>query len=200
MQNEIEIMRVLRVPPMGKLVVSFNESRYESINDVSEVNVRQLMQAAIGELISFAGGYQSLVDAGVAPPLVSPNSKPAAENSPENEDANRFLNRMEEERDALKSAARLQQVPSVFTNLRRRPATTEASANKMINLVELVDEILQRHLQSDPELAQRSIHLVNSEGGLIIEVDGHHYERPRQIEDLRIRRMIKHALEEWEST
>ncbi|WP_420630961.1 hypothetical protein [Candidatus Leptofilum sp.] len=201
MQNEIEIMRVLRMPPMGKLVVSFNENKYENISDVSEANVRQLMQAAIGELITFAGGYQNLVDAGVAPPLASPQTQTAVPNSPENEDAQRFLDRMEEERDALKSSARPPQPPSVFANLRRRPATTEASANKMLSLVEQVDEILQHHLQTEPELAQRSIHLVqDSSGGLIIEVDGRRYERPREIDDPRIQIMIKRALKEWEAT
>lgn len=201
MQNEIEIMRVFRVPPMGKLVVSFNESRYELITDVSEANVRQLLQTAIGELITFAGGYQSLVAAGVAPPLTPPNSQSNTENLTDSDDANRFVSRMEEERDALKSAARPPQAPSLFTNLRRRPATTEASANKMLSLVEQVDEILQRHLDSDPELAQRNIHLVqNSKGGLIIEVDGRQYERPRDIEDPRIQIMIKHALKEWEAS
>ncbi|WP_420644644.1 hypothetical protein [Candidatus Leptofilum sp.] len=198
MQSEIEIMRVLRVPPMGKLVVNFNENRFEAISDIPEENVRQLIRAAIGELITFAGGYQNLVDAGVAPPLTS--TQPQATTS-ENEEAQRFLSRMEEERDALKSSARLQQPPSVFTNLRWRPATTESSANKMLSLVEQVDEILQRHLESDPELAQRSIHLVqDTNGGLIIEVDGHRYERPREIDDPRIQLMIKRALKEWEAS
>ena len=77
MQREIEIMRVLRTPPMGKLVVNYSDKRYESISDVPEANVRQLLHAAIGELITFAGGYQQLVDAGVAPPLASsPESEP----------------------------------------------------------------------------------------------------------------------------
>ena len=76
MQNEIEIMQILRVPPMGKLVVSFNNQRYESINQVPDAKVRQLMQAAIGELITFAGSYQKLVDAGVAPPLNTPQAAP----------------------------------------------------------------------------------------------------------------------------
>ncbi|GJM41490.1 MAG: hypothetical protein DHS20C20_17720 [Ardenticatenaceae bacterium] len=201
MQNEIEIMRILRVPPMGKLVVSFNENRYETISDVSEANVRQLMQAAIGELITFAGGYQNLVDAGVAPPLSPAQSQSKEDITSENEDAERFLSRMEEERDALKSAARPPQAPSLLANLRRRPATTEASANKMLSLVDQVDEILQRHLQTDPELAQRSIHLVqNNTGGLIIEVDGRRFERPREIDDPRIQMMIKQALKEWEAS
>ena len=85
--------------------------------------------------------------------------------------------------------------------MRRRPATSETSANKMLSLVEQVDAILQRHLLADPELADRKIHLVqNASGGLIIDVDGKRYERPRDIENPQIQMMIKRALKEWEST
>lgn len=201
MQNEIEIMRVLRVPPMGKLVVSFNNQRYESIAEVSEANVRQLMQAAIGELITFAGGYQQLVDAGVAPAL-TPSSAEGTSSAAQGDsvDAEQFLSQMERERDVLKSSGS-KPSPSLLTNLRRRPASSETSADKMLSLVEQVDEILQRYLLTDPELANRKIHLVqDAKGGLIIEVDGQRYERPREIEDPRIQVMIKRALKEWEAT
>jgi hypothetical protein len=203
MQNEIEIMQVIRVPPLGKLVVRFNGQRYESIDEVSEANVRQLMQAAIGELITFAGSYQTLVDAGLAPPLSTQHSAPAsiASSTPgDDAEAERFVNKLERERDALKSTAP-KPTPSLLTNLRRRPATTEASANKMLNLVEQVDAILQRHLLKDPELGDRKIHLVqDAGGGLIIDVDGKRYERPREIDDPRIQNIIKQALKEWEAT
>ena len=204
MQNEIEIMQVLRVPPMGKLVVSFNGQRYESINQVSEAKVRQLMQAAIGELITFAGGYQKLVDAGVAPPLNTPQvaSKPEQTAEPEEMgEAADFVNRMEQERDDIKSAKPKPTV-SLLANLRPRPARNEASANKMLSLVEQVDAILQRYLLTEPDFAERKIHLVQdyNNGGLIIEVDGKQYQRPRDIDDPRIQLMIKRALKEWEAT
>lgn len=197
MQNELEIMRVLRVPPMGKLVVSFNNQRYESITELTEANVRQLMQAAIGELITFAGGYQKLVDAGVAAPLTSSQ----AENpiGPAKNEAVEFIDRLEKERDELLSTQSKPNI-SLLANLRPRPARNEASANKMLSLVEQVDEILQRYLLTDPELAKRKIHLVqDANGGLIIDVDGKRYQRPREIEDPRIQVMIKRALKEWEA-
>ncbi len=199
MQNEIEIMRVLRVPPMGKLVISFNNQRYASIDEIAEANVRQLMKTAIGELITFAGGYQQLVEAGVAPPLAAPQSA-ARSVSSENEEAEKFINKLEREKEELKSAGP-KPPPSLLANMRRRPATTEASANKMLSLVEQVDAILQRHLLADPELAGRKIHLVqDANGGLIIDVDGKRYERPRDVENPQIQIMIKRALKEWEST
>jgi hypothetical protein len=197
MQNEIEIMRVLRVPPMSKLVVSYNDQQYASIDELSEANVRQLLKAAIGELITFAGGYQQLVDAGVAPPLASANRQTAATDALE---ATQFLNQMEEERDRIK-ASKPKPAPSLLANLRPRPARNKASATKMLSLVEQVDAILQRHLLSEPELAERKIHLVQDpNGGLIIEVDGKRFQRPREIDDPRIQIMIKRALKEWEAT
>ncbi|MAU01428.1 MAG: hypothetical protein CL608_30175 [Anaerolineaceae bacterium] len=198
MQNEIEIMRVLRVPPMGKLVISFNNQRYASIDEISEANVRQLFKTAIGELITFAGGYQKLVDAGVAPPVAALQAASAA--AGEVDEAEAFVNKLEREKEELKSAGP-KPSPSLLTNLRRRPATNEASANKMLSLVEQVDAILQRHLLADPELAERKIHLVqDANGGLIIDVDGKRYERPRDIENPQIQMMIKRALKEWETT
>jgi len=198
MQNEIEIMRVLRIPPMGKLVVSFNNQRYANIDEISEANVRQLFKTAIGELITFAGGYQKLVEAGVAPPLSAPQS--AASASGENEEAERFINKLEREKAELKSAGP-KPTPSLLANMRRRPATNEVSANKMLSLVEQVDAILQRHLLADSELADHKIHLVqDANGGLIIDVDGKQYQRPRDIENPKIQLMIKRALKEWEAT
>ncbi len=204
MQNEIEIMQILRVPPMGKLVVSFNNQRYESINQVPDAKVRQLMQAAIGELITFAGSYQKLVDAGVAPPLNTPQAAPTPPPPPppaeESEEATSFVSRMEQARDEIKSA-KAKPTISLLANLRPRPARNEASANKMLSLIEQVDAILQRHLQSEPDLAERKIHLIqDTGGGLLIEVDGKQYQRPRDIDDARIQEMIKRALKEWEAT
>lgn len=197
MQNEIEIMRILRVPPMGKLVVNFNDKRYATIDEVSEANVRQLLKTAIGELITFAGGYQKLVEAGVAPPLAA---APGSQTEDANEAAEAFISKLEQERDELKSAGP-KPSPSLLANLRRRPATNAASANKMLSLVEQVDAILQRYLLSDPTLADRKIHLVQDvNGGLIIDVDGKRYERPRDIENPQIQMMIKRALKEWEAT
>lgn len=198
MQNEIEIMQVLRVPPMGKLVIQFNDQRYESIDEVSEANVRQLLKTAIGELITFAGGYQKLVEAGVAPPLSTPRAATGTV-SGEVDEAERFVSQLEREKEELKSAGP-KPSPSLLANLRRRPASNEASANKMLSLVEQVDAILQRHLLANPELADRKIHLVqDANGGLIIDVDGKRYQRPRDIENPQIQVLIKRALKEWEA-
>ncbi|MCZ7666008.1 MAG: hypothetical protein M5U34_01560 [Chloroflexi bacterium] len=75
MRKEIEMMRILRVPPLAKLVVEANEERYESLSDVANPQVQQRLLAAIGELIAFSGGYGGGV---LRPrPLVGPPPPPS---------------------------------------------------------------------------------------------------------------------------
>ena len=58
MDNELEIMRILRVPPNGQLVAELKGNRYEAITDLKNPKNRQLVLAAVGELITFVGGYK----------------------------------------------------------------------------------------------------------------------------------------------
>ena len=203
MRKEIEIMRVLRVPPLGKLVVEVNGQRYESLSEIKEENVRHLLLAAIGELMIFAGGYKKLADAGVAPPLNTP--EPAAAEGPSlTEQQASFLASLEAERDALKATPSPRPRPPVLSGVQPRvePARTPpASETKSLNLVEQIDAMLQRYVAAEPGLAGRSIHLVQDpNGGLQIEVDGKYYRRPREIEDRKIQLVIKRALKDWESS
>lgn len=203
MRKELEIMRVLRVPPLGKLVVEVNGQRYENLSEIKEENVRHLLLAAIGELMVFAGGYNKLVEAGVAPSLYAPAPAPAQESSLTQQQA-RFLASLEAERDALKGSPSLRPQASVLVGLEPgvEPARTPpVSDAKSPNLVGQIDAILQRYVAADPELARRSIHLVQDPtGGLQIEVDGTYYRRPREIEDRKIQLVIKRALKDWESS
>ena len=68
MRRELEVMRILRVPPLGKLVAEVNGERYQNLSEITDEKARRVLLAAIGELIDFAGSYQALVDAGVASP------------------------------------------------------------------------------------------------------------------------------------
>ena len=69
MENILEVMRIKRIPPMGKLVIEVGNQRFDRISQIQDEVIKQLVVAAIGELIVFADGYQTLADAGVAPPM-----------------------------------------------------------------------------------------------------------------------------------
>lgn len=219
MRNEIDIMRVLRIPPLGKLVVEANEQRYENIADISDNKLKQRLLAAIGELITFVGGYQNLVDMGLAP-AVNPPAAPIApaEGDPVSPELARqqeaFLARLEAQRSELASQPSrggfrlFNNRPESVTNAQPLVAFTETGDVKPISepakpqsIAEQIDEILQRHLKLDPKMANRSVHLRQATaGGLRIEVDGKNYEKPTDIPDKDVQLLIKMAVKEWNAS
>ncbi|MFQ5399071.1 MAG: hypothetical protein ACE5E7_05660 [Anaerolineae bacterium] len=203
MQNEISIMQIVRVPPMGKLVVETNGQRYTSLSEVSQAKLQRLLLAAIGELVSFVGGYQSLVEAGVAPPVQSPAPAPKPREEVLNEKQARFLAALEAERDALKEAVASKSQPPPPAQAKPAPVPAPpppAASQNTLSIVEQINLILQQHVSKEPTLRGRSIHLVQSPGGgLRIEVDGQVFRRPGEIKDPKIQLVIKRALSDWES-
>lgn len=208
MLEEIEVMRVIRVPPMGKLVVEVAGSRLDSLEEVENGPTRQRLLAAIGELVSFAGGYEELLEAGVAPPLQSPPPEPGMEGASEEfltEQQARFLDSLERELKAASHQSSETGPLDVDALLEDEPlpaqepqATPEPEPT--LNLVAEIDAILQKHLSTDPKLADRSIHLEQPPGGVLqVVVEGERYDRPTDIDDPHIRRALKKALKEWEN-
>jgi hypothetical protein len=203
MDNEIEVMRVLRLPPLGKLVVEVNGHRFEKLAEIPNAGLKHRLMAAVGELIVFTDGYQSLVDAGVAPPLaVETKSHPGTtEQASPDLEARRaaFLASMERERDALVASANLPPSPTHVISAAGRDDSI--ALEKPTSIVGQIDNILQKHVRSEPKLEGRSIHLEQaSSGGLRVNVDGKVYQRPAEIEDKEVQLAIKMALKEWEST
>ena len=198
MNKEVEVMRVLRVPPMGKLVVEFKGERYENISEVDAENVSRLLLTAVGELVTFAGGYQNLVDEGLAPELEVPTASSAAdsEEAPESltEKQARFISTLEASRDAVKVEKK--KASTALPGI-QRVNTTPSNA---LSPVEQIDAILQSYIEADPELSNHKIHLVqHPAGGLQINVDSQSYQHPREIEDEKIQMVIKKAIKEWEA-
>lgn len=196
MENEVEVMQVIRVPPSGKLVVQINGQRYDNLSEITSETLKQRLIAAIGELIVFVDGYDVLVDAGVAPP--------PAISSPESSQPSSI----EARREAFKAA----QTQNLSNNLSSsdaiivptEPITAGTSAaepadqSPELDIVGQIDTLLQKHVAADPSLAGRSIHLAKDPTGrLQIRVDSHVYSDPSDVEENAIRLAIKAALEEW---
>ncbi|MFZ0545957.1 MAG: hypothetical protein WAM60_10995 [Candidatus Promineifilaceae bacterium] len=202
MDNEIEVMRVLRLPPMGKLVVEVNGQRYEQLSEVTNPSLKQRLLAAIGELIIFSSGYQTLVDAGVAPPLMVQSGGVGDTHemvSPDLEERRAaFLSTLERQRNVLATQANAIQDP---VNLVSAVAKDEAiPVIRPTNIVDQIDEILQKYVKAEPKLEGRSIHLEQAPaGGLRIKVDEQIYQRPAEIQEKEIQLVIKMALKEWEA-
>jgi hypothetical protein len=184
MDNEVVVMAVTRVPPMGKLVVDALGKRYESINNVTDESVRRMLNAAIAELVVFAGGYDKLVHAGLAPPIAG---DPAVPPSIEERQA-KFSSAVEQQKDEILIA------PDVITSPPKK-------IDEPISIPDQINPIIEKHLASDPELATHSAKLEQDhQGNLSVICDGKIYERPDMIEDARIRKAIRAALSEWDRT
>jgi hypothetical protein len=199
MRDEIEVMRVLRTPPMGKLLVTVGGARLSSLSEVQDPAVRQRLLAAIGELIVFAGGYSQLLEAGVAPPLEAPAAARFSD-SPLTAEQEAFLSSLERELKATvnkgKGGGASAGSGAGFT----LPLDALEEERSTINLVADIDRILQRHLTGEPSLAGRNIHLEQPpDGPLRIRVDNRVYAHPRDIEDATVRHILRQALAEWES-
>lgn len=200
MQNEIEVMRVIRTPPMGSLVVQAGGKRLKQLSSAGDEKLRRRILAAIGELIDFAGGYDALVREGVAPALPtgiqqSPSTTEAGDDLTKQQAA--FLNQLERELKAnsVVDTQDLIGAPS------EHPVGQEATTESGMNLVAEIDHILQRHVAADEQLAGRHIHLRQAPGEMLqIVVDGHVYEHPNEVEDASVRRVLRQALRDWESS
>ncbi|GAB4265020.1 MAG: hypothetical protein Kow0080_04760 [Candidatus Promineifilaceae bacterium] len=196
MQKKLEVMRIVRVPPLSKLVVEIRESSYNNLQEIPDAAVQRRILAAIGDLIVFAGGYQQLVDAGVAPPI---NTTPTNQAKPPEtgelrEKQAQFLAQLtqatEEELEISPTSV------SLLGNLRRKRSTPP----RPLSLAEQIDEILQEKIARYPQLAGRKINIVaDPKGGLRILVDGRYYSRPSEIEEKGIAGLIKLAIKEWEA-
>lgn len=188
--REIEVMSVLRLLPLGKLVVQAGNRRYEKLDELPQGALRQRVLAAIGELVAFAGGYETLVEAGLAPALIAAENKQALQHRQE-----AFLNALAQRPD--------QKAPPPTTLARRLSPASHIpppdAAPPPTDIAAQINAILHRHLEAEPELAGRRVRLVGGASATLkIEVDGHFYDSPSEIPDVAVQALIKKALRDWD--
>jgi hypothetical protein len=197
MDKEIEVMRIIRIPPRGQLVVQVGEQRFEGINEIHDEALGRFLLAAIGELVVFANGYSTLVAAGVAPPLARGSARgnisPAGTYSGSVEERQAaFIASLEAQRDLELVAAIPQKV---------KKASPAVEETEPLSIVDEINPLLQKQIDAIPELKGQAIFLESQpDGGLIIRVNGRLYDRPENIEDKQVRKAIAAALREWDET
>lgn len=200
MNDEIEVMRIVRVPPMGSLVVVVGDKRFTKLAQVDDDAEKHRLLAAIGELIVFADGYDALVSAGVAPPAAGPTKAPAQIASSLEERRAAFLSSLERQNDISSSSSGLAATESQLTGATGRDSKSTSDPVQNLDIVSQIDAILQKHVASDPKLSGRKIRLEQSPaGGLRINVDGTYFERPGDVSEIGVKIALKAALQEWEA-
>jgi hypothetical protein len=234
MRQELEVMRVFRVPPLGKLEIELNGERYQRIEDIADEAAKRRLLTAVGELVSLVGSYDRLVEFGVAPPLMpaaaaaTPPPTPTAAPTPTDAEPMtaeqaRFLQRLEQERDAVKRSLRGAPIETIPVSALAEaemaeqavpppdappdapldtppPRQPRSAPRQAADVATQIDAIVQSLKAQDPALAQHTIRLrQNPEGGLHIEVDGELYSEPGQIENGQVRKLIRQAVQTWRS-
>ena len=199
MKSEIEVMYVVRVPPLGKLVVKTTHGQFQHISQVRDEALKRRLMVAIGELVVFADGYEALESAGVAPPLSSdvPINKEPVHPSLEQRQAT-FLASLQRERDVMYLADSESSGSEHPVGPRESDRTGDTGP---LSIVGQINPILKKHVEANENLRGRKIELEQDpSGGLLIEVDGKFYSRPDEIEDPEVRSVIRAALREWDSS
>lgn len=196
MEKPIEVMRIVRRPPLGQLIVENNGRQYEKLAEVNNQQLSQMILAAVGELVAFAGGYQALVDAGFAPDL----SHLSGDNSLSLEDQQAaFLAQLQQNQSSTASTNNAPPAPSLFRRRRGTPAPNTAEPTAL-DIVGALDELFQKHLTRMPELSNQHVRVETSpRGGTRINVNGRYYEDASEIPNPMVRLAYKMAVREWEA-
>ncbi len=191
MGDKVEILRVLRDPLDGQLVV---QVLGKSAGTAGEMDARQRAQVrrAIGELVRWmdmpeeAAGAGEDATAGRVPDEVDQETTEAAE-IPEQPAGGYFA-------DSLPERVELKDVlPFRRKNI---PKLKEAPPPPL-SIVEQIDEILQEKLAQSPLAGTRVWLSEEQGGGLKIHVGDHEYLSIDDVAEAYVRQLIKSAVREW---
>jgi hypothetical protein len=191
MDQEVEIMRISRVPPRGALAVYVGDVLCSNLTDIVDPLARQRVIAAIGELVGYAGGYGKLVAEGVAPENGHPELTAGQPVSLAGVTIPTSAPILTGEGAALVAVA-------IEGRSDSWPSTPKQVSS--LSLVEQINEILKQHIAQTEEL--RGHHLqwaTDTSGGLQVIADGKIYARPADIPDPKIKAVIYSALREWDA-
>lgn len=222
-----ELLRLLRHPETGQLVVEVAGRRYNRLTDVTDKKVGQYVLKLAAHLLAFTNGMVA-TDAGVksvycpkveeAPlPMPAAVPAPAAPGSPAVATPAAKETRAAEPYSAGVAPARPNPQPSPLIphqapaaveeeKIQRRgifgfarPTTSGPTRLPMLNLAGQINEIVQARLQNSPLAAGNRVEIRDDPGGGIqIYVNNVTYSSPDDIPDGNIRELIKGAIKEWE--
>ena len=212
-----ELLRLLRDPESGQLVVDVNGQHYTKLADIDDKEVGQYILKLTAHLLAFTNGV-IVTDAGMKSvykprlgqppePIAGSSTRPAAPpqtNTPEPLTVPKSSSEKNETIGALLGNTPLPQSPppqlggllSRVTLPPPPPATLPG-----LNLAAEINEIVQARLRYSP-LAENNRVEIKSDlgGGIRINVNGQIYSSPDEVPDPQVKELIKASIKEWERT
>jgi len=222
-----ELMRLLRHPQSGHLVVEVGGRHYTRLTDIDDKETGQYVLELAAHLLAFTNGVIAtdvgvksvyLPKVGETPaPIIRemtvsesspspPEPGPAPSSSEPASTKSEAVPRPSPEAEAAFLAS-LQARPSSPAEppspsrrgLFGRPTKSEPDAMPGFNLADEINHIVQTRLSISPLASTTKLEILSDpSGGIRINVDGRIYTNPDDIPDLGVRALIKDSIKQWE--
>lgn len=213
-----ELLRLLRHPQSGQLVVEIVGQRYTKLADITDKEVGQQILHLTAHLLAFTNGM-IVTDAGMKsvykpkveetpPPLapsdsaaneptppavtpVEPEAKPQPPPSPQTPPLSSFKNTSFHQPDPLQ--------PQGGLLSRVTQPTPPLPSIPSLNLAEEINDLVQARLRYSPLAKSFRVDIKSDlSGGIRIDVNGQFYTSPDEVPDQEVKDLIKDAIKEWE--
>lgn len=213
-----EVMRVIRDPQSSRILIEVNGQRYDHIREIKDAQVGRRVLWAIADLVRFTGGMaanpQALQSVGkpkpdvaveqalpASPPPMAP-ARPAVSPRPAASPASSPARPATVAGDAGpldRDPVLTRDIGRTITDYFRRGFQPTPKVEAPRSFIDEIEEILQAYIERLSEPLPYEVHVMaDPEGALQIEVGMDLYSNPDQVPDLKVRKLIKAAVAEWE--
>jgi hypothetical protein len=212
-QPPAELLRLLRDPASGQLIVEVAGNRYKKLADITDKQVGQYVLNLAAHMLKFSNGviavksgmksvFNPNEDVGEVPhPLAGPEPAPAETKplvpppSPEAQAA--FLAALRANPPGQPEAPTIR--PTGVFGLGRPPVSKSPLPVPSLNLADEINEIVQAKLLESPLAESIRIDITsNLDGSIRIHINGQHYDSPDDIADPDVKKLIKDSIKAWE--
>jgi hypothetical protein len=176
MAEPIEMMRLLRHPETGRLVVQVGEQRYKKLAEIQDKQIGQYILELTAHLLAFTSGMLATVvgvkSVGIPKVGQLPMFPTVAKPPPIRDTA----------------------LPDILIIPKQ-----DVSPLTGFSLAGEINEIVQNRLAYSPLAKTTRVEVTTGrDGGIKITVNGHAYSSPDEIPNSDTRHLIKEAIKEWE--
>lgn len=207
-QPAAELMRLLRHPETGQLMVEIGGKQYTKLAEVTDKEIGRDILKLAAHLLAFTNGVVA-TDTGVKPvykpkvgqtpepvaPAEKSASSPPAERPPAAAQQDAFLASLRSQSAPAPSPSPA--APGLFG--RGRTSATKSELPGLLNLADEINEIVQERLSYSPLAGKVFLEVTSApDGGININVNGVNYSSPDEIPDETIKQLIKDSIKQWE--
>ncbi len=221
-----ELLRFLKHPQTGRLVIEVAGQQYHKLTDIDDREVGQYILELAAHLLAFTNGVVA-TDVGVKSvylPKVGPTPAPLVKFTP--------ITQLPDPDDVAPPETETEEAPSeplvpppppeaeaaFLASLQAQPPRPEPAPPQrrgifgrpakpaeepvlmpQFNLADEINKIVQARLVSSPLTNVAKIEILSDlSGGIRINVDGHIYSSPDDVPDPEAKELIKAAIKQWE--